>query len=181
MRRSASLLTSVGVLVLCAACTAAAPSGGTTSTTGPAAAPTLAPASEPVASGTVAPASPTAQAADGGGDAAALCALIIDINTRGGFMVDKTYVASPTADQVKAITLETVARKDEILSMTPPELRAGMAAELAYFQSLADWAVVNGWDAVRTSADAPTPAPDFLANVEATNAFQKTTCGITFP
>ena len=116
----------------------------------------------------------------GGGDAAALCALIIDINTRGGFMVDKTYVDSPTADQVKAITLETVARKDEILSMTPPELRAGMVAELAYFQSLADFAVVNGWDAVRTSAAAPTPAPDFMANVEAMNAFQTTTCGIKF-
>ncbi len=148
---------------------------------GPAAAgPTAAPTSEPAASGTTAPASPTTQAGGGAGDAAALCALIIDINTRGGFMVNKTYVDSPTADQVKAITLETVARKDEILSLTPPELRAGMVAELAYFQSLADWAVVNGWDAVRTSAAAPTPAPDFIANVEAMNAFQKTTCGITF-
>ena len=138
MKRFRLPVAALALLALSAACTAATPSAGTSSTGPAAAGPTAAPTSEPAASGTTAPASPTAQAVGGAGDAAALCALIIDINTRGGFMVDKAYVDSPTADQVKAITLETVARKDEILSLTPPELRAGMVAELAYFQSLAD-------------------------------------------
>jgi hypothetical protein len=181
MKRFPMLIATLGLLVVCAACTAAAPTGDTSSTSPAAAAPTAAATSEPSASGTAAPASPTAQAGGGGGDAAALCALIIDINTRGGYMVNKQFIDSPTTEQVKAITLESVARKDEIISLTPPELRAGMVAELAYLQSLADWAVVHGWDATDTSADAPTLPPDFLANLEALNTFQKTTCGITFP
>lgn len=181
MKRFPLPIAALALLVLCAACTAAAPSASTPSTSPPAAAPTAAPTPEPAASGTAAPASPTTQAEGGAGDAAALCALIIDINTRGGYMVNKQFIDSPTTDQLKAITLESVARKDEIISLTPPELRAGMVAELAYLQSLADWAVVHGWDATDTSADAPTLPPDFLANLEALNTFQTTTCGITFP
>ena len=173
MRRFLLPVAALGLVALCAACSAAAPSASAPLTSAAALAPTTAPTSEPAVSGTVVPASATAQAAGGGGDAAALCALIIDINTRGGYMVNKTYNASPTAEQLKAITLETVARKDKIVSLVPPDLRDGMAEQLAYLQALADWAVVNGWVKVGSGSAVPTLPPDFLAKLEAMNAFQK--------
>jgi hypothetical protein len=115
-----------------------------------------------------------------GGSAAAWCALVIDINTRAGYMVDKTYVNPPTAAMTKQVVLEALVRKDEILSVTPPEIHAAMAAELAYYQVLADWANQNGWDAWATNPSAPPPPADFLAAMGPLTSFQRAQRGIKF-
>jgi hypothetical protein len=119
-------------------------------------------------------------AATTGGDGAALCALIIDINTRAGYMVDKRYHNPVTAAMTKQVILEAIARRQELLSVTPPELEQALAAELDYYQVLADWANQNGWDAFGTNASAPPPSADFLAALGPLNTFQETKCGIKF-
>jgi hypothetical protein len=119
-------------------------------------------------------------AASAGGDAAAWCAIVIDINTRAGYMVDLTYMNPPTPAMTKQVILEAIARRDEIMSLTPPEIRDAMAAELAYYQVLADWANQNGWDALPMSTSAPPPPADFLAALGPLSSFQMTQCGIKF-
>ena len=115
-----------------------------------------------------------------GGDAAAWCAMVIDINTRAGYMVDQTYMSPPTQAMTKQVILEAILRRDEIMSLTPPEIRDAMAAELAYYQVLAEWARQNGWDALATSTSASPLSADFLAALAPLTSFQETRCGIKF-
>jgi len=106
--------------------------------------------------------------------------MVIDVNTRAGYMVDLTYVNPPTPAMTKQVILEAIARRDEIMSITPPEIRDAMAAELAYYQVLAEWANQNGWDALATSDSVPPPPANFLAALGPLTSFQRTQCGIKF-
>lgn len=99
--------------------------------------------------------------------AAAWCAIVIDINTRGGTMVNKNYIKSGLRDPVKAkaVAQEGVNRRSEILAITPPEIRDAMAHELDYYA------------AVLKSPSAG--LGDFTAaDLQALISFQKTKCGI---
>ena len=62
-------------------------------------------------------------AARGGGQpsAAAWCAMVIDINTRGGTMANKQYLQSGLTDpaKAKAVSQEAVNRRKEFLAITP--------------------------------------------------------------
>jgi hypothetical protein len=170
----------VGLAVIAAACTTSVASSGPPSAAPGAASPTTVSTSGPSSSAapSIAEASPPDVA---GGDAAALCAIVIDINTRAGYMVDKTYMSSATMEMFKQVTLESLARRDEIMSVTPPEIRDAVAAELDYFKVLADWANQNGWDGSAGSATIPAPPADYLAGLDTLNALLKTRCGIKFP
>lgn len=174
-RFSRAVLAAIAIIAV-SACSGAAPGATTTAQATSVVAPSAgAPSTSPAASLTPLPSTGPAQ----GASAEAWCALVIDINTRAGSMVDKTYVP-PTAATMKKVTLEALVRKDEILSVTPPEIHAAMAAELAYYQVLADWANQNGWDALATSASVPPPPADFLAALGPLTSFQQTQCGIKF-
>ena len=171
-RFSRAVLAALAIVAV-SACSGTSPGATTAGEPGPTVAAVV--ATSAAASPTPLPSTGPAQ----GASAAAFCALVIDINTRAGAMVDKTYV-TPTAAITKQVTLEALARKDEILSVTPPEIHAAMAAELAYYQVLADWANQNGWDALATSASVPPPPADFLAALGPLTSFQQTQCGIKF-
>ena len=175
MNRSSRAVLAALAIIAVSACSGAAPGATTTAgEPGPTVAAGQATTGSDVSSAPL-PSTGPAQ----GASAAAWCALVIDINTRAGSMVDKTYV-TPTAAITKQVTLEALVRKDEILSVTPPEIHAAMAAELAYYQVLADWANQNGWDALATSASVPPPPADFLAALGPLTSFQQTQCGIKF-
>ncbi len=185
MRRLPVLLVAASLLVALTACTSSVTSSGPPSTapgaaSQTAASPTALAASVPASSVAPSLAAVSPSAASAGGDAAAWCAIVIDINSRAGYIVDKTYVNPPTAAMTKQVILEALARKDEILSVTPPAIHKAMAAELAYYQTLADWASKNGWDALATSTSAPVPPADFLAAMGPLVSFQETQCGIKF-
>jgi len=179
VKRFPVLLAAAGLLVVAVGCTASVTNPGPPSAAPGAASPTALASSGPASS--VAPSlaavSPSGAA---GGDAAAWCAIVIDINTRAGYMVGQTYVNPPTPAMTKQVILEAIARRDEIMSLTPPEIRAAMAAELAYYLVLADWANQNGWDALATSTSVPPPPADFLAALGPLTSFQQTQCGIKF-
>lgn len=179
VKRFPGLLAGAGLLVIAAACTASVTNSGPPSAAPRAASPTPLASSGPASAVTpsLAAVSPSGAA---GGDAAAWCAIVIDINTRAGYMVDQTYVNPPTPAMTKQVTLEAIARRDEIMSLTPPEIRAAMAAELAYYQVFADWANQNGWDALATSTSVPPPPAEFLAAMAPLTSFQTTQCGIKF-
>ncbi len=178
MKRFSVLLTAAGLLVI-AACTTSVTNPLPPSASPGAASPTALASSGSASS--VAPSlAPVSPSAATGGDAAAWCAIVIDINTRAGYMVDLTYVNQPTPAMTKQVILEALARRDEIMSLTPAEIRDAMAAELAYLQVLAEWANQNGWDAVATSTSAPPPPADYLAALGPLSAFQQSQCGIKF-
>jgi hypothetical protein len=174
-RSSRAVLAAIAIIAV-SACSGTSP-GPTTAPGEPG--PTI--AAGQTTTGSVAPSTPLPSTGPAqGASAAAWCALVIDINTRAGSMVDKTYVSPPTAAMTKQAILEGLARKDEILSVTPPEIHAAMAAELAYYQVLADWANQNGWDALLTNPSAPPPPADFIAAIGPLTSFQQTQCGIKF-
>lgn len=179
MKRFPVLLAAAGLLAIAAGCTASVTNSGPPSAAPEAASPTALGPSGPASS--VAPSlAAVPSSAPAGGDAAALCAIVIDINTRAGYMVDLKFVGKATPAMTKQVILEAVARKDEILSLTPPEIRAAMAAELAYYQVMADWANQNSWEALPTSTSVPPPPAEFLAALAPLKSFQETKCGIKF-
>lgn len=99
--------------------------------------------------------------------AAAWCAMVIDINTRGGTMINKNFVQDGVKDPVKAkaVAQESVNRRSEILAITPPEIKDAMAHELDYYAA----ALAN------PSAGLGDLTP---ADLQALIDFQKTECGI---
>ena len=180
MQRFPVLLATAGLLLIAAACTTSVTSSGPPSAAPGAASPTAFASSGPASSVAPSRAALSPSASSAGGDAAAWCAIVIDINTRAGYMVDKAYINAPTAAMTKQVVLEALARRDELLSITPLGIHAAMATLLAYYQALADWASQNGWDALATSGSAPVP-PDVLLGATAPLViFQKTQCGIKF-
>jgi hypothetical protein len=142
--------------------------GATTTIVGPAA------TASPPASAT---ASPPPNTALPSADAAAWCAFVIDVNTRGGYMVDKTYGRTLTAAQAQAILSEAITRKDEYIALTPPEILPGVQAEMAWYQRIADYAAANGWTDL---AKFPQPTSAETAAMAPLVPFQLANCGIKF-
>jgi len=170
--------------LLFAACGSAAAPTTTPQASTPATASAAAAAPVPVAAsvasvgpGTPSPGSAAPAAA---GDAATWCAIVIDINTKAGYMVDKTYVNPPTSAMLKQSTLEGIARSDEIMAATPAAIHNAMAAELAYFKVFAEWAAVHGWEAPATTPGYPLPPAGYAATVQPLVPFQEQACGIKF-
>jgi hypothetical protein len=106
-----------------------------------------------------------------GGGPSPWCALVIEINTKDGYMKHKHYASVATAAQIKAIVTAALAGKADLLRVTPPEIRKAQADELTFFAH---------WKANRFSnSTAMTPyTPKEAARVL---AYQRTHCGITGP
>lgn len=157
----------MAVAAVVAACsssgTAAPPTSPTAGPPGPAVAATAAPA--------------TASVGGQGGDAAAFCAILIDEGTKTGYLVNGVMVTSPSMAMFEQLISVSIARKDEVLAVTPPEIRDTMLAQFAYYESIAAYAAANGWEAVATTGG-PTPPPAFLAGTAALTAFEEAKCGV---
>lgn len=154
------------VVAVAVACSSGGPAPATTSP--PAGVP------GPTATGTVAP--PTSALGGQGGEAAAFCAILIDEATKIGYLVNGVLVASPSVAMFQQLIEVGIARKDEVLAVTPPEIRDTMVAEFIWYESIAAFAAAHGWDAVGTSG--PTPPPAYMAGAAALTAFEETKCGI---
>ena len=130
--------------------------------------------------GQTAPPGQSATAAPGGGNAAAWCAFVIEINTKYGLMKDKVYsVAAASAmkpDVEQQLVTEAVSRGDEWLSTAAPEIRDGTAAEIAYYQQLKAWGDVHGWT---DPAGFPRPTAAQTAAMASLVPYQEQQCGIT--
>ncbi len=130
--------------------------------------------------GQSAPPGQSATAAPGGGNAAAWCAFVIEINTKYGLMKDKVYsVAAASAmkpDIEQQLVTEAVSRGDEWLSTAAPEIRDGTAAEIAYYQQLKAWGDVHGWT---DPAGFPRPTAAQTAAMASLVPYQTKQCGIT--
>ena len=81
------------------------------------------------------PASPTLQS----GTAVSYCALLIQVNTQLGTMVNKRLIPSTewTQDQRTAIVKEALGHRDEFLAATPAELRPDIQVELEWYDNIA--------------------------------------------
>ena len=119
----------------------------------------------------VSPAPLTPNSAATAASAAKWCAFVIDVNTRHGYMKNKRYVPAMSVNlQVqKAIAEEGIARRAQLLAVTPPEIRGAMTAELDYFVSIK----ANGWKPVSSGAFTPAMQQQLVA-------FQQQKCGIRF-
>jgi hypothetical protein len=155
-----------------AACGGGSSTSGKTPATGassvPAAATITASQTKPTATSAAAPTKAAAVAPS----AEAWCTLVIDINTRHGYMKDKRYLPAQqvSADTFKAIGEEGISRRDEILAITPPEIKDAMTAELDYFAA----SKANNFSAT-------TPLGSFTpALQQQLVTFQTDQCGISF-
>ena len=136
---------------------------------GPTAAPSVA------GTASVAPTAPPA----GGGSAARWCAFVIEINTKYGYMKDKTYSSTlPTSDVWRQIVNEALSRVDEWRAVTPPEIMDATTAEIAWFQAFKAYGDANGWPSDFSKYPSLTAAQ---AKVFATlTPYQIKECGIKF-
>jgi hypothetical protein len=105
-------------------------------------------------------------------DAQSWCALVIDINTKHGRMVDRRYLPE---DQVapgtwKGLVDAVVADRDELLAVTPSSIEEAQANGLDWFVRARDNAYSRS-----------TPLGSFtLADRDQLVDFQKAECGIRF-
>jgi hypothetical protein len=167
---------SLRILSVCAMAVVACGGAGSTRTHTPAAgalsvqpgASTSASQTQPAATSAASPTKAAAVAPN----AEAWCALVIDINTRYGYMKDKRYLPAQqvSPDTFKAIGEEGISRRDEILAITPPEIKDAMTAELDYFAA----SKANNFSAT-TPLDSFTPALQ-----QQLVTFQTDQCGISF-
>ena len=143
------------------------------------------PAAPPDASGTAPPSGvanapsasappPTAAASPAvkQGTPESYCAVVIQVNTQYGTLIDKHFVPATqwTQAQRTGIVTFALAHRDEFLAATPPELRPDIELELQWYQSIAD----HGY----SWTDAPYPAglPEAAKRIV---AFQQKYCGIS--
>lgn len=166
MKPSARTALAIALVTVAAACSSGGPAPATTSP--PAGHP------GPTATATVAP--PTTAVGGQGGDAADFCAILIDEATRIGYLVNGVLVASPSVAMFQQLIEVGIARKDEVLAVTPPEIRDTIVAEFTWYESIAAFAAAHGWESVGTSG--PTPPPAYLAGAAALTTFEETKCGI---
>jgi hypothetical protein len=105
-------------------------------------------------------------------DTQAWCALVIKINTESGRMTDKTYLPERTVppSSWKALVDAVVANTDDLLAVTPSEIKGAETRGLEWFAR----AKANHYDR-------STPfGPFSSADREQVTDFQKTECGIRF-
>lgn len=167
---------SFSLISLCAIAVAACGGGSSTSGKTPA---TGASSVPPAATITASQTKPTATSATVPTKAAAVapsaeawCALVIDINTRHGYMKDKHYLPANqvSADVFKAVSEEGISRRDELLAVTPAEIKDAVTAELDYLAA----SKANNFSAT-------TPLGSFTAALQQQLVtFQKDQCGISF-
>jgi hypothetical protein len=147
--------------------------GASVTTAAPSAAATPAPSTATTASSV-----PSAAPAAGGGSAAAWCALVIDINTKYGYMTNKHYSATPPSlDVQRQILTEGLSRVDEWVAKTPPEIKDATAAEIAYFQRAKAYGDAYGWT---NPATFPQPTAADATLIGSLVPYQQKQCGITF-
>ena len=171
----------IALIFVAGACSSSTPAPAAPSAPGTASAATAAPSAPASAAPSTAasPSSaPTAPPAGGTGSAAAWCALVIEINTKYGYMKDKTYSATlPTPDVWRQIVTEALSRVDVWIAATPPEIADATAAEIAWFQSMKAYGDVHGWTDM---ASFPTVTPAQAKAMGPLTAYQKEKCGIKF-
>jgi hypothetical protein len=131
--------------------------------------PTPSAETEPVAEPQPAPAEPPF-------DPAAWCAIIVEINTRHGYMVERRYKATLEPDQMRAIMTDYVERFDEIRNVAPPDLREPMAAIDALSRRALREGEATGWNPPPSLR----PSPDENVALGAWLEAQERLCGITF-
>jgi hypothetical protein len=114
----------------------------------------------------------------GGGSAAAWCAFVIEINTKYGYMTNKSFSKTPPSiDVQRQILTEALSRIDEWVAKTPPEIKDGTNAEIAYFQRVKAYGDANGWT---NPAAFPKATAAETALIGSLIPFERTQCGITF-
>jgi hypothetical protein len=160
-RRHQLLGSCIGIMLAVAGCKSAAADQAANAATTPT---PLATVPSPAAPS----ASPTAQ----WGTAESYCALVIQVNTQLGTMVNKKLIPATqwTQDQRTAIVKEALGHRDEFLAATPAELRPDIEVELQWYDNIA--AAGYSW----TAAAMPSGLPE--AAVHIVN-YQQTHCGIT--
>ncbi len=100
------------------------------------------------------------------------CALVIQIGTDSGMLVNKHYVSpqQETLDQLKALVNASLAAGDKLLTGVPDDVRAALVVVKQYFQALKD----------SNFAGTTPPPPGFAAANELVNQYQVSACGLTF-
>jgi hypothetical protein len=180
-RRSGGLsLAIVLVMVVGSACSSSAtpaPAASVAPATAVAPAASIAPSTAPSVAGTASVAPSAAPA--GGGSAARWCAFVIEINTKYGFMKDKTYSATlPTSDVWRQIVNEALSRVDEWRAVTPPEIMDATNIEIAWFQAFKAYGDANGWPSDFSKYPSVTPAQ--VQVFTTLTPYQTKECGIKF-
>jgi len=108
-------------------------------------------------------------------DPAAWCAALIDLHTRNGTMIDRTFVPGEQVDpaDVGAVAAEMVRRRDELLALTPAVVRPELDAVLTV---VADRLAARA-DPLQLfrPATAGRPSSEDLLRLA---AFQQSACGI---
>jgi hypothetical protein len=156
-----------------AASTASAPAVASAATASPSAPPIATPSTAATASSV-----PNATPVAGGGNAAAWCAFVIEINTKYGYMTNKTYsVNAPSFDVQRQLITEALSRVDEWVAKTPPEIKDATAAEILYFQQVKAYGDANGWT---DPAKFPQMTPAESTAISSLVPYQIQQCGIKF-
>jgi hypothetical protein len=139
---------------------------------------TAAPSSAaPSAAATASP-PPSVPPVAGTGSAAKWCELVIRINTKYGYMKDKTYSSTPpTMDVWRQIVTEALDHVDEWLAATPPEIMDATTAEIAWFQAMKASGDANGWT---SSTGFPPMTKAQATAMGPLTEYQKKECGIKF-
>jgi hypothetical protein len=96
---------------------------------------------------TSAAASPPPSAAASGfkPDAKEWCRFVFDVNHRHGLLVGNHYI-NPTPEQRKGSLKEGLARRDEYIGRSPPEIREDVKLQLAYYEKYVAWADAHDWN-----------------------------------
>jgi hypothetical protein len=109
-------------------------------------------------------------------DPAPWCAIVIEINTRHGYMVDKRYATTLEPDQMRAIMTEYVERFDEIRDAAPPELREPLTTLDALNRRTLREGEATGWN----PPPSVRPSPEENVALGAWLQAQERLCDVTF-
>jgi hypothetical protein len=181
-RRLGGLSLAIALILVAGACSSSStPVPAAPSVPGTSSAATAAP-SVPASAAPSAAASPssapTAPPVGGTGSAEKWCAFVIEINTKYGYMKDKTYsLTPPTADVWRQIITEAMSRVDEWRAVTPPEIMDATTAEIAWFQAMKAYGDVHGWTSLTGFPQVNAAQMNAMAVL---TPYQETHCGIKF-
>ncbi len=156
VRRLAPVLGCLALLLAPAAC-----SSGPATDAGP--------TNQPGAAGTSAPAT----LPPGGGSAESFCALVIQINTQLGTMVNKKFISVNQMTNAKWAELVQAAlqHRAELLAAAPAELKPDVELEMQWYEAVA---AANG------DANAAAAPPGFGEAAGRIAQYQAVHCGITY-
>jgi hypothetical protein len=147
----------------------------------------------PSAATTTPAAAPSSAQPTASREGASLCEQIIDIDTSAGYMQNKTFVATtPTAEQLqKIVNLVLLRESDLVAAAGVAGLSDPLHVVLGFYHALATAAQTNPAfygdyvagkpSAVNQIAAAVGDLTAFRAKQQILAAYEKDTCGITFP